>query len=352
MKWFHHECSAKHDPKLQTLGASFGSEGLGFYWGLLEEIGQHSDTFHMKITGLSLEADNSFREFLRNPAGLPENPFAGGTDTARIPTLPGKVLSRILFTTTKRLQAVIDLAAELGLFHEEKWKRFNVLYSPSFEHRADDYTRRQRRSSDFVRTDSEHSPDNVPRVSEQSKDIILAKTGRVLLEQNKKQKDNRSRPERDMLVCSVPDQSDLSTLHQHKLPKDDPFLLHPSERVFQEYCNHYRDTVHKWNHTHRNEIDLLLSKKELQKLFCGGDPHHKLSICYQALNLQGEKTTYPELVLRALRLMLRASQRTRIVNPFGWLWTCLHGNGDGTTPWVQLLTPEEEHTRHSSRGPP
>ena len=40
MKWFHQECAAKHDPKLQTLGASHGAEGLGIFWGLLEEIGQ------------------------------------------------------------------------------------------------------------------------------------------------------------------------------------------------------------------------------------------------------------------------------------------------------------------------
>jgi len=48
MKWFHHECAARYDPKLQILGSQYGSEGIGIYWGLLEEIGQHSDTFNLK----------------------------------------------------------------------------------------------------------------------------------------------------------------------------------------------------------------------------------------------------------------------------------------------------------------
>jgi hypothetical protein len=58
--------------------------------------------------------------------------------------------------------------------------------------------------------------------------------------------------------------------------------------------------------------------------------------------VQGERINYPGLVLRAVQLMLKASQKTRISNPYGWLWSCLHGNGDGKSPWVQLLSSEEE----------
>ncbi len=65
-------------------------------------------------------------------------------------------------------------------------------------------------------------------------------------------------------------------------------------------------------------------------------------LCYQAFNINNERINYPELVLRAIRLMLRSSEKKRIQNPGGWLWSCLHGNGDGTTPWVQLLSAEEE----------
>ncbi len=57
MKWFHHECAARYDSKLQILGSHYGAEGIGIYWGLLEEIGQHSDTFHLKVIGVNEEID-------------------------------------------------------------------------------------------------------------------------------------------------------------------------------------------------------------------------------------------------------------------------------------------------------
>ena len=60
MKWFHHECAARYDPKLQILGSQYGSEGIGIYWGLLEEIGQHSDTFNLKVTGVNEEIDQKY----------------------------------------------------------------------------------------------------------------------------------------------------------------------------------------------------------------------------------------------------------------------------------------------------
>ncbi len=89
----------------------------------------------------------------------------------------------------------------------------------------------------------------------------------------------------------------------------------------------------------------------MKKLFYSGNERHKLSLCYQAYNLNHETINYPELVLRAARLMLRSSEKKRIQNPTGWLWSCLHGNGDGTTPWVQLLTSDEENSvgNHLSR---
>jgi hypothetical protein len=62
--------------------------------------------------------------------------------------------------------------------------------------------------------------------------------------------------------------------------------------------------------------------------------------------MQGEKPDYPGLVIRAFTLMLRESERRRIGNPFGWLWSCLHGNSDGSIPWVVGLTAAQE------RAPP
>ena len=110
MKWFHHECAARHDPKLQVLGSQFGAEGIGIFWGLLEEIGQHSDTFHLKVTGISPEIDTKH---------FPHQP---------IPCLPIKILAKNLFTSHTKLKSVIDLCVEIGLFDPDKWLHYNLLY--------------------------------------------------------------------------------------------------------------------------------------------------------------------------------------------------------------------------------
>ena len=70
MKWFHHECAARYDSKLQTLGSLFGAEGIGIYWGLLEEIGQHSDTFYLKVIGIEKKLIKIFQKSCRIPKNL------------------------------------------------------------------------------------------------------------------------------------------------------------------------------------------------------------------------------------------------------------------------------------------
>ena len=91
----------------------------------------------------------------------------------------------------------------------------------------------------------------------------------------------------------------------------------------------------------------------MKKLFYGGDAAHKLLVCREASNLTGGKPDFPGLVIRALNLMLEASKKQRIQNPFGWVWSCLHGTPEGKPPWVHLLTAPEEARRISSpRSPP
>ena len=75
MKWFHHECAARYDSKLQILGSHYGAEGIGIYWGLLEEIGQHSDTFHLKVVGVNEEIDQTFSKLLQNSKESPAETF-------------------------------------------------------------------------------------------------------------------------------------------------------------------------------------------------------------------------------------------------------------------------------------
>jgi hypothetical protein len=361
MKWFHHETAARHDPKLQMLGSTHGAEGLGIFWGLLEEIGQHSDTFHLKVLGISGDADKSFANLVENADQSAADPFGNNIDINKIPRLPVKILAKNLFSSPRKLTSVIETCVEIGLFDSLKWLTFNVLYSPAFEQRADDYTRRLQRKSANTRTNSEQSSDKPRTQSEQSSNDVRIKSEKVLLETEAEQiqKENRNRTEKDMLANNTSPKNlpaeprsgqagELSTSEFYKLLKDEPYLIELSEDGFQEYSRSFRSTLASWNDGRPNKFDWAPADTELRKLFFGGEHEHKVTMCYHAFKLLGEKVHYPELVMRALKLMLKSSEKTRIVNPFGWLWSCLHGNGDGTTPWVQLLTAEEEQSLGSA----
>jgi hypothetical protein len=356
MKWFHHECSARHDPKLQVLGSAHGAEGLGIFWGLLEEIGQHSDTFHLKVLGISEAPDRSFMEILHNPENSVSSSFDSQLDLQKVPRLPAKILAKNLFTSQRNLRAVIETSVGVGLFDSDKWLKFNVLYSPPFEQRADDYTRRLQRKSGNARTSSEQTSATHRSRSEQDSDNVPRNLEKVSpeTEAEQTQKENRSRTEKEMLAINTSAKTKLSTApeareplaqaEQYELLKNEPYLLELSEEGFQEYCRAFRLMVANWNDGRSNKFEWNPTESELRKLFFGGEQEHKVTMCYNAYKLLGEKINYPKLVLRALGLMLKASEKTRIVNPFGWMWSCLHGNGDGTTPWVQLLTAEEEQS--------
>jgi hypothetical protein len=353
MKWFHHDCTARHDPRLQILGATHGPEGLGIFWGLLEEIGQHSDTFHLKIMQISKKSDKSFANLLENPLKESNDLFDRNVDLSRIPRLPVKTLAKNLFTTSKTLTAIIATCISAGLFDRQKWLRYNVLYSPSFERRGDDYTRRLQRRSENVRTHSEQpsnilrsrsgdTSDNVRTLSGQHPESLRTKFRKVPLETEAEQiQKKRERTEKDLFVKDAKGKNEISTSCQQG-------FIELSEEQFHQYSSLFRSELSIWNESQPNKFDWNPTESELRKLFFGGEPEHKEKSCYSAYNLLGEKIHYAELVLRALRLMLRSSAKARITNPFGWMWSCLHGNGDGTLPWVQLLTADEENGVASS----
>jgi hypothetical protein len=161
-------------------------------------------------------------------------------------------------------------------------------------------------------------------------------------EAEQRQKENRSRTKKELFVKDAKVTNRLSTTCEHGLATNDNHLIELSDEAFLECVDKVRSAISDWNDGRSNRFDWNPTEPELRKLFLGGDPVHKQTLCYSAYNLLGEKTHYAELVLRAVGLTLKASERTRITNPFGWMWTCLHGNGDGTHPWVQLLTPDEE----------
>ena len=341
MKWFHHECAARYDSKLQILGSKHGAEGIGIYWGLLEEIGQHSDTFHLKVIGVDEGIDQKYSEFLQSSKKSQEVSSELSPNPTRIPVLPVKILSRNLFTSPKRVMQTIKTAAEIGLFDLQKWLEFNVLYSQSFEQRADDYTRRLQRKTDKVRTDSEPSTDNVRTQSEETPNTLRSLSENVHTEtEAKAEAETKKEIETDMHARDK-SYSKKNEITYEQL-KSEPYLVELDETGFQEYCRTFRSKIVKWNAEHRSKFNWNPADDELRKIFLGGTQERKISMCYDAYKILHEKIHYPELVIRALQLMLKASEKTRIANPFGWLWTCLHGNGDGTTPWVQLLTAAEE----------
>ena len=304
MKWFHHECAAKHDPKLQTLGASHGAEGLGIFWGLLEEIGQHSDTFHLKISGLSAIADRTFDEILQDAAKAPTRLTRVGINVRSIPRFPLKILAKILFTSPQKLDRVIQSAIETGLFDKSLWSEYSILYSPSFEQRADDYTRRVHRRQHSQRTLSGQSSERTCTSAgeEQTPSDNVSPEQTTTETEKRKREQSRCEPSGAM-----------SDLGSQKLE---------FRRILAEW-NTFRVNPFVWNPT----------ESELERLFLGGDERHK-----EALRCAwGGLASYPEIVLQALRQMLEASEQRRIANPAGWIWSCLHGNGEGTGPWIHML---------------
>ena len=352
MKWFHHECAAKHDPKLQTLGDEFGAEGLGIYWGLLEEIGQHSDTFHLKVRGISPEADTNFDSLTQGSEKVTMNTFPSELEPKKIPQLSVRLLAKNLFTSTQKLTKVLDASVRIGLFDSAKWLQYNILYSPSFEQRADDYTRRQQRRSESVRTSSEPSTNNARTSDEHNADTLRTMSDKVRPEQTTEQKQKRTEEDQNSIQACTPTEQKQLTAFPHREVCADEDVLDPTESQYQEYAHTCKKLVVDWNASRKNKFTWGPNDAELRKLFYGGSRDHKLMLCYQAFNINHERINYPKLVLRAVRLMLRSSERKRIQNPTGWLWSCLHGNGDGTTPWVQLLTADEETSveTHISRA--
>lgn len=294
MKWFHHECAAKHDPKLQTLGAQHGAEGLGIFWGLLEEIGQHSDTFHVKISGVSTIADRTFEEILLDDAKAPPELAHGHGATGSIPRFPLKILAKILFTSPQKLERVIQSAVEIGLFERKVWQEYSILHSQAFERRADDYTRRVHRRQSALRTLSGGARDEL---GEQAANVLPDETRKDTEEIKKEQ----NRPGSPVATAELGAQ-----------------MLE------------FRRVLAEWNRCHVTAFSWNPTEAELERIFHG-------SIA----------AGHGELVVQALKLMLETSERRRIANPAGWIWSCLHGSAEGTGPWIQAM----RRNGTSSAGP-
>ncbi len=375
MRWFKHDCMARNDPRLMEVVQRHGGEGLALYWTVLEETGRLSNTLHLKITGLSEDADQSFRDLQE---GVKVDQFFGRHSNCidEIPEFGAKLLAGTIKAKAETLEKVLTTCVEFNLFDRKKWEAHNVLYSPDFASLADPYhrgsTRRTRQNSSGKSTHSEDvqtAPESVRTTSEtlrttdqslQSTDQSLRTTDQTLhtttqklsprtetetrTETEAEKKKNRTEAEDARAL-------ELSTTDQQKFDPGGYRSLGIEIDRIAEYGTNCRIIVQAWNQSHGSRFEWEITDLELEKLFLDGDGALKERLCYESLHLTGGRRDYPLLVFRAVRLMLAASEKSRITNQFGWLWSCLNGS-DGSPPWVQRITPEEKRFISSpNRGP-
>jgi len=335
MKWFHHDTAARHDPKIQQLAKEYGHTGLAIFWCLIEEIGYQSDTFLLKISGISPGADELFAALRKGARG--EEPGRPPVAIREVPVIPVDILAKSLFTNARTLRFVIQTCVRIGLFDDTLWTRYTILYSAPFEQRADTYTRRRMR---MKKTSGQEGCTNIVRtLFEECANSVDTVSYKVLPEEEREGEETRppsvypsGLPARRK---SAP-QGPTAARDVNKSP------TRPSGDEFREYCGKLRQILTYWNAQHQAKFQWSPTEAELKKLFYAGRSDHKLSKCYQAMNLLGGTLSYPELVLRAVKLMLVRSTQTRIASPYAWLWTSLHGNGEANPPWAHLITREEE----------
>ena len=139
MQWFHHASTARFSPAINELGIAMRAEGIGVFWNLLEAIAHHSDTFHLKVTGFSVEIDRAFDELSAESSGVSPDLFQLAPDFNQIPKISEKVLARTTFTTRGKLAKTITALVALGLLDADKWLKYNILYSPFLVRCAEGY---------------------------------------------------------------------------------------------------------------------------------------------------------------------------------------------------------------------
>jgi hypothetical protein len=109
----------------------------------------------------------------------------------------------------------------------------------------------------------------------------------------------------------------LSTfVESEKMPNEENRKNITNEEDFVKFASAIVQTLRSWNEQRKSRCDWVPTEKELRKLIYGGDPRRKEWPCYETMNLLGGDVTYQRVVQRAVLLMLEASSRRRIVNPF------------------------------------
>ncbi len=383
MRWFKHDCMARNDPRLMVLLARHGCEGLCLYWILLEETGKLSNTLHLKISGLSTDADSSFNK-LQKPEQFLRDPWQYSRHPKEIPVYPAEILAKSVNTKLEKLRYVIATCVDIGLFDETKWIGHNVLYCPGFASLADPYTRAMNKRSSpngesrLMRTHETRTESDSEEESEWIGTLPVSAVRPVQEvptteqtlhrpEQNlfarteadteaEEERDENSRTEQkqngDAEAEAGPElqaSGKFSTPYPHSSRLESNLSLGIEPERIGEYGENCRVIVDEWNRTHSNNFKWEITGSELKTLILGGERHLKVWVCTEGMNLTGGERSYPSLLYRAVRLMLRASEKSRIMNQSRWLWACLNGS-EGSPPWVHQQTVEEESSNPRRNG--
>jgi len=333
MKWFKHSVHARSEHGTEDILRCHGPAGIGIYWCLLEMLARDTEHFRLRIAGVSAEADERFEQARADAGRQPPAHHLYRVD----------LLAKTLNTDTETIVAVIALGVSEGLFDRDLWQTYSVLHSPGFSLQADEYTRRLRRSSQ--RSDSgglrrDPTQETLHDAAESLGTDSAQARREEMREEEKKTKPPASRAAVHISATAERATPPHGVLHKNNTRQDlDRLLLR---------C---RMLVADWNRRNRRDFELRLSRAKLRRL-TGGDPAWRQHLCYESMNLTHGGSTFQDVILRALWLMLEASRSRPITDQFAWLWSCIHGSRD-SPPWVHRPTPAEESRpcgRRQSRG--
>lgn len=312
MKWFKHSVHARSEHGTEDILRCYGPAGIGIYWCLLEMLARDTERFRLRIAGVSPEADERFAQARRGPGREPPANLLYRID----------LLATTLNTDAETILAVVSLGVSEGLFDQQLWDSYCVLHSPAFCMQADEYTRRLRRSRQSI-APPDPAAETLPTTSESLRTIA----GNIVEEETREEERRKEKQQ----------QTPLSGGQQCMESTND------AERLLLRCTMLVAD----WNRKNRRAFELRLSQKALRRLM-GGDPAWRQRVCYESMNLTHGGTTFPDVLLRAVWLMLEASRHKPIGDQFAWLWSCLHGTRD-SPPWVHRPTAAEE--RHGEERP-
>ena len=326
MKWFHHECTATDDPKLQSLVTSQSPYGIGIFWMLLEKIGQHSNTFCLKVTGIDLEADQRFNAACESPASSSGSEELPQDRCQLIPKYSLNILARAVFTSPPLLKTIIATCVEAGLFDHTTWLDLKVLYSPDFEQSADDYTRRIQRRRDLVRPHSVQSTDNSRTDSEQSQDTLRTKSNNVPSDQNRREKKRSDQTCGQLQLSTTFPQGPFARETDDSF-SDEPLLLRKQ----------ITDLIVGWNEGSQQRFDWHPTQENISGLLSIVEAPVTEPLILEVSARTGRFVVPQQLLVLAVRYMLEASTRKRTANPMGWLTACLTHNGPVRKAWLDSL---------------